>query len=282
MIQPLRSGTDFLHDVGAARDRPEPFHVWWLGQSGYLVQWEGLHLLFDPYLSDSLTEKYEGTEKPHVRMTEHVVAPERLDFVDVVTSTHNHTDHLDAETLGPLKEVNENLHLVIPEANRQFVANRLGCDLGWPVGLVDGGSTTVGGFRFTAVPAAHEDLATDDQGRHTHVGFVVEFGPWTVYHSGDTVRYKGMVERLRSFDIDVCILPINGRDPARGVSGNLTGPEAAQLAREMRARAAIPCHYEMFEFNTASPEPFFEEARRIGQRTIRLRAGERWSCDLPE
>jgi L-ascorbate metabolism protein UlaG (beta-lactamase superfamily) len=27
--------------------------------------------------------------------------PERLDFMDVVTSSHNHTDHLDVETLIP-------------------------------------------------------------------------------------------------------------------------------------------------------------------------------------
>ncbi len=282
MIKPVRSGTDFLNDVRAARDRPEPFHVWWLGQSGFLVQWEGRHLLFDPYLSDSLTKKYAGTEKPHVRMTERVIAPDQLDFIDVATSTHNHTDHLDAETLGPLRAANEDLRLVIPEANRQFVASRLGCDPTWPIGLEDGTSETISGFKFTAVPAAHEDLVTDEQGRHTHVGYVVEFGPWTVYHSGDTVRFDGMIDRLRSFDLDVCILPINGRDPARGVSGNLTGPEAAQLAKDAGAGAAIPCHYEMFEFNTASPEPFFEEGERIGQRTIRLEAGGRWSCDLSD
>ena len=73
-----------------------------VGQSGYLVKWKGHRLLIDPYLSDSLTRKYAGTDKPHVRMTARVIAPEQLDFIDVVTSSHNHTDHLDAETLGPL------------------------------------------------------------------------------------------------------------------------------------------------------------------------------------
>ena len=67
------------------------------------MQWNGRHLLLDPYLSESLTKKYAATDKPHVRMTRRVVAPERLDFVDVVTSSHNHTDHLDGETLGPLR-----------------------------------------------------------------------------------------------------------------------------------------------------------------------------------
>ena len=56
-----------------------------------------------PYLSDSLTAKYAGTDKPHVRMTERAIDPARLDFIDVVTSSHNHTDHLDHETLWPLR-----------------------------------------------------------------------------------------------------------------------------------------------------------------------------------
>lgn len=280
MINPQRSGDTFLEDVRAAAERDHSFHIWWLGQSGFLVQWRGRHLLFDPYLSDSLTHKYAGTEKPHVRMTERVIAPERLDFIDVVTSTHNHTDHLDAYTLGPLMSANPDLELVIPEANRTFVANRLECDPAFPTGLVDRATADVGGFTFTAVPAAHETLDTDEQGRHTHLGYVVDFDGWTVYHSGDTIRYEGMAERLRPFGIDVCILPVNGRDPGRGVPGNLTGPEAAQLATDIGASVAVPCHYEMFEFNTASPEPFFEEAERLGQRTVRLQAGGRWSCDL--
>src|SRR5688500_14324723 len=103
-------------------------HVWWLGQSGFLVQWRGRHLLVDPYLSDSLTKKYAGTEKPHIRMTERVIAPQKLTFVDVVTSTHNHTDHLDAETLRPILSANSKAKLVIPEANRAFVVDRLKID----------------------------------------------------------------------------------------------------------------------------------------------------------
>ena len=39
-------------------------------------------------------------------MTARVIDPARLDIVDVVTSSHNHTDHLDAETLWPLLAAN--------------------------------------------------------------------------------------------------------------------------------------------------------------------------------
>ena len=62
-------------------------------------------------------------------MTELVVEPHRLDFVDVVTSSHNHTDHLDAETLGPLMDVNPELAVVVPAANQAFAADRLNVSL---------------------------------------------------------------------------------------------------------------------------------------------------------
>ncbi|MBI2925643.1 MAG: MBL fold metallo-hydrolase [Verrucomicrobia bacterium] len=277
MITPLLSDAAFVADVGKARADRAHVHLWWLGQSGFLVQWQSRHLLLDPYLSDSLTRKYANTDKPHVRMTERVVSPQRLNFIDVVTSSHNHTDHLDADTLGPLLVANPRLELLVPEANREFVSKRLAMPLDAAKGLAAGQSITLAGFEFHGVPAAHETLETDAQGRHVCLGYVVRCGPWTIYHSGDTVLYDGMVELLRSWKVDVALLPINGRVPARGVAGNLWGREAAWLAKEIGARCAIPCHYEMFEFNTATPDEFVAECQRLGQRHAVLRCGGQWS-----
>ena len=274
LIKPVLQDEAFLDDVRAAADAEGLLHIWWLGQSGFLLNWQGHSLLFDPYLSDSLTTKYEATDKPHIRMTERVVAPARLDFISVVTSSHNHTDHLDGETLAPLLAANPGLQLVIPEANRAFVAGRLDCDPNLPTGLDRGSSARVGAFDFYGIAAAHEELETDESGRHRFLGYVVRFGPWTVYHSGDTIHYAGLVERLTPFGIDVAILPINGRKPERRVAGNLSGSEAAELAKSIGAGLAVPCHYEMFTFNTAPPDAFREAAARLDQPVRVLRAGE--------
>lgn len=281
MILPALQGDAFLASVQAALRHPEHLHLWWLGQSGFLVQWQGKHLLLDPYLSDSLTAKYASTDKPHVRMTERVIEPERLDFVQVVTSSHNHTDHLDKETLLPLMRSNPALELVIPEANRTFVAERLGVPASEPRGLAAGESFSAAGFALHAIPSAHNELDTDEAGRHKYLGYVVQAGPWTLYHSGDTLRYDGMLDWLRPWPIDIAILPINGNLPERRVAGNLDGPEAATLARDINAQIVIPCHYEMFEFNTASPDAFVAAADRLGQLHQVLRAGQHWtSADL--
>jgi L-ascorbate metabolism protein UlaG (beta-lactamase superfamily) len=266
-----------LADVRRAAGEADKLHLWWLGQSGYLAGWQGHYLLLDPYLSDSLTHKYAGTAKPHVRMTGRVAAPERLDFVEVATSSHNHTDHLDAETLRPLLQANPNLAIVVSAANRQFAAERLQLLPERLIALAEGEPQPVGPFTFQAVPAAHEALETDDQGQHKFIGLVIQAGPYTLYHSGDTVRYPGMAERLRQWPIDLALLPINGRDPARGVAGNLSGPEAVALARDMGAKLVIPCHYEMFEFNTVSPAAFVAAAEAAGQPYRLLRCGERYS-----
>jgi L-ascorbate metabolism protein UlaG (beta-lactamase superfamily) len=276
VIRPFQSHDALLADIHASDRRDGGFRLWWLGQSGFLLQWQGIHVLLDPYLSDSLTRKYNQTDKPHVRMTHLVIDPARLSFADIVTSTHNHTDHLDAETLGPILAANPRVKLVIAEANRTFVADRLKIDASAAIGLDDGTSVEISGIRFSGIASAHEALERDEQGRATFLGFVLQFGGWTIYHSGDTVRYEGMSEKLRPFKTDVALLPINGRAPERRVPGNLFGREAAQLAKDIEAKLVIPCHFEMFEFNTASTDEFVHACRKLEQPFKVLRCGEQW------
>ncbi|MFZ5819500.1 MAG: MBL fold metallo-hydrolase [Chloroflexota bacterium] len=276
MTKPILQDETFLADVRSAPG--ERLNLWWLGQSGYLVQWQGHHLLLDPYLSDSLTKKYADTDKPHVRMTERVIAPEELDFIEVVTSSHNHTDHLDAETLLPLLQANPALMVIVPAANLDFAANRLQvrAERLTPI-QADGASVSSGPFTFHAIPSAHEALETDENDDHKFVGYLIEVGGKTIYHSGDACPYDGLESRLKKWNINLALLPINGRDPSRGVAGNFTGEEAAQLGKRVRAGLVIPCHYEMFEFNTVSPQEFIAAAQAIGCPYYILKAGERLS-----
>lgn len=279
LIQPKVKDEVLLEDIGKAEENEHIFHLWWLGQSGYLIQWNNKYLLMDPYLSDSLTKKYANTEKPHIRMTELVIDPARLDFIDVVTSSHNHTDHLDAETLIPLMKANPDIQMIIPEANRAFVADRIKANPDFPIGVNDDETVKVKGFRFTGVPAAHEEIERDEEGRCKFLGYVVQFGSWTIYHSGDTLWYEGMVDKLKPFSVDVAILPINGRDPKRKVAGNLDAEQAVALGREIGAKLVIPCHYDMFTFNTADPADFARIAEEQGQPYKILQCGERWSSN---
>src|SRR5262249_14277740 len=144
------------------------------------------------------------------------------------------------------------------EANRAFVAERLKIDAALPIGVDAGSTVEVAGIRFRGVPSAHETVQRDEHGHVKHLGYVLQFGGWNGYHSGDTLRYDHMSETLRPFAVDVAVLPINGRALERRVAGNLSGPEAAQLAYDIAAKLVIPCHFDMFEFNTAPPDAFVE------------------------
>ncbi|MFZ1527804.1 MAG: MBL fold metallo-hydrolase [Ferruginibacter sp.] len=253
------------------------FYLWWLGQSGFLLQWNGKRVLIDPYLSDSLTKKYLTTDKPHTRMSELVVKPELLKNILVVTSSHNHTDHLDAETLIPLLANNPAIKFLIPEANRAFVAERVKCNIDFPTGLNDTLSMDFDGFTFHGIPAKHNEIDRDENGNCKYMGYVIEFGGYKIYHSGDTLWFDEMVDLLKPFNVDLAILPINGNKPERKVAGNLDYREAAALGKAISAKCVIPCHYDMFEFNTADVNDFVREAKLTDQPYHVLKAGEYFS-----
>ncbi len=268
-----------LRDIARARAEARP-RIWWLGQSGFLVYVAGKTILFDPYLSDALTRKYANTDKPHQRITERVIAPELLTGIDVITSSHNHTDHLDSETLLPLLKSNPAARFVVPKANVAFVLDRLGPIHERLIPVDAGQSVQVAGVEFTGVPAAHNTVECDERGQCRYLGYVATIGKTRVYHSGDTLLHDRLVAALKPHRVQLSLVPINGNKPERRVAGNLNGAEAAWLSREIGAKLAIPHHFDLFAFNTAPPDEFAAECGRLGQPFQVLENGE--GLDLNE
>jgi L-ascorbate metabolism protein UlaG (beta-lactamase superfamily) len=228
---------------------------WWLGQAGFAFQYRGKLILLDPYLSDSLARKYRGKEFDHQRMMVAPILPDQITGCDWYLCTHGHTDHMDHETIrGVLRASTPKF--VVPRAEKDRARER-----GVPeetMHTVDAGdsiSLSADEIDLVAIPAAHEDLELSDDGAHRYLGYVLSFGPIRVYHSGDTVPFPGLIEILRELQIDIALLPINGRDVfrrSRGVPGNMTVQEAVALCREARIPVFLGHHFEMFAFNTVS------------------------------
>ena len=277
LIKSLKKDHVLVQEMDSLIGDEKHFHLWWLGQSGFLIQWKGKRVLIDPYLSDSLTKKYDGTEKPHIRISERVIDPALLKNILIVTSSHNHTDHLDAETLIPILNNNKEIQLIIPEANRNFIAGRINCKKEFPRGLSDGRSITIDEFTFHGIPAKHNEIDRDENGLCKYMGYVIEFGNYKIYHSGDTLWFDEMVDILKPFSPNVAILPINGNDPSRKVAGNLNCQEAAKLGKAINASFVIPCHYDMFSFNTADVNEFAKKANEMNQPFRILKGGEKFS-----
>jgi len=277
LIAAYKKNNELINQMDSLLDDNEYFHLWWLGQSGYLLQWQGKRVLIDPYLSDALTKKYLITDKPHTRMSELVVNPESLRGISIVTSSHNHTDHLDAETLIPVLKNNPAVQFIIPEANRSFVTERVKCPTDFPIGLNEEKIIIVDGFTFYGIPAKHNEIDRDENRNCKYMGYVIEFDKYKIYHSGDTIWFDGMVEMLKPFSIDLAILPINGNRPERKVAGNLDCREAAALGKAIHAKTVIPCHYDLFTFNTVDVNDFVMEAEKITQPYKILKGGEKFS-----
>ena len=272
MIQPVNSGRRLLDEIDQAVCA-SPM-LWWLGQSGFAIKHRERIVYIDPYLSESLTRKYNDTNKPHIRMTECPLNPAEIAHADLILSTHKHSDHLDPGTIPALLGASPRASLVLPRSLADHAA-AMGASRDRIFGT-DAGAV-VQGF-VHVIPAAHEQLDFSPETGYPYLGYVMRFGDVTIYHSGDCVPYDDLVERLRPFDVSVALLPINGSDPKRGVAGNLNIEQAVKLADEIGADWIIPMHYDMFTFNTVDVNDFVAHmnSRNLRTRYKVMQCGEGW------
>ncbi|MBP7002750.1 MBL fold metallo-hydrolase [Amaricoccus sp.] len=234
--------------------------LFWLGQAGFAVLAGGRVILIDPYLSDSLAEKYRGATYPHERMMPAPIQAGDLPRLDHVLLTHRHSDHMDPGTLPDLARRFPEARFIFPEAERAEAARRSGLPADDPrLAGVDAGARIdlAPELALTVFAAAHEEPETDEAGRHRFLGYGLAAPDLRLWHSGDCVPFPGLAAPVGRFAPDVALLPVNGRDPvlrAAGVPGNFTLDEAIAVAREVGARQLVAHHYGMFAFNTCAPE----------------------------
>ncbi len=283
MIRPKQTGAALLRDIDTTRPAPGEVAIWWLGQSGYAVKTASALVYLDLYLSEHLTAKYAGTEKPHIRMTEAPLRGREITNTAWVFASHKHSDHLDPGTLPDLFAASPEARLVLPAAAVDHAA-ALGLARERLVPARGDETLQVGPLTVHSVPAAHPGLDYDPGSGYPCLGYVLEMDGLQLYHSGDTLVYDGQVERLRRFDLDIAFLPINGTSDrllALQVPPNMNATEAVALAQAAGPRLVIPGHYDMFTFNTADVGEFTRRADAAGVPYAVLHCGERYLWRRP-
>ena len=221
----------------------------WLGQMGLMVKTGKTTICIDYYATD---DKDRQTPVP--------VPAGELKGIDAFLGTHDHLDHIDHEAWKIWAKTAPEAKFVFPELFREKVRAD-GVDEKNALGMNAGDTLQIGDITVHAIPAAHEFLDKDlKTGFYPFLQYIIETEGIKIHHAGDTVRYEGMFPAIKSFgDIDVQLLPINGRDAKRYSSdciGNMTFQEAADLAGETESRLVIPGHWDMFAHNSADPEEF--------------------------
>lgn len=223
--------------------------IWWLGQASFVLKSAGTTIYVDPYL------------KPNPnRLVPPPFRAEEVRDADLILCTHDHADHICSDTLSAIACSSPQAMIVVPG-----IAQAKTVELGFSEGQVvvptvyeprQFSSATV-----TAVPAAHEELDFSQETGYPYLGYIIQWNRVTLYHSGDCRIYEGLVERLRSYKVDLAFLPINGHDWKRqreGIAGNMSYREAGDLAVAAGIGVVVPMHYGMFSYNTIPPGYFVD------------------------
>ncbi|MFP4323179.1 MAG: MBL fold metallo-hydrolase [Anaerolineales bacterium] len=278
LIQPAQRSQALLDDIATTQLDPGQMAYWWLGQSGYAFKTASMTWYVDLYLSEHLTHKYANTPKPHIRMTEAPIRGHELREVGLVFSSHKHSDHLDPGTMPDLFEASPSAKLVLPKALVQH-AVEMGLDEARLIPTRGDETLTLGALTVHVIPSAHPGLDYDEARGYSFLGFIFQIDGLTIYHSGDTVVYEGLSQRLSAYDLDSVFLPINGTDERRAalnVPPNMDMDDAIQLAQTVNARLLVPHHYDMFTFNTVDVKDFIVKAREAEQAYQVLQTAQKY------
>jgi L-ascorbate metabolism protein UlaG (beta-lactamase superfamily) len=275
MIVPVQKDAEFISDFKEADKVTGAIHVWWLGQSGFLVKWDGIGMLIDPYLSDSVSTRYDGSESPVQRILERVVDPLELDGIDLVVCTSLQPDRLDSETILPLRAANPTLKVIVPAGITAEADQILGAGAP-PIIPVNAGTYVKSGpFDFHGINAATPKIRRDELGNSKDLGFVILFGPFAIYHSGETIWHSQLIKEVRRWSVNLAFLPINGTDSPEHPRTSLNGFEAAAFSKAISASLVIPCHYNMFDVGNTDTTEFSSSCERLNQRCRILKPGQR-------
>jgi N-acyl-phosphatidylethanolamine-hydrolysing phospholipase D len=230
--------------------------VTWIGHATLLVQIGGLNVLTDPIWSERASPvAFAGPRR--------LVAPgmrfEDLPRIHAVVISHDHYDHLDADTVERLVREHQP-RFFVPLGMKAWLADHGARDV---VELDWWEAAEFRGLTFTCTPAQHSSgRGLRDQNLRLWSSWVVAGGGKKLWFAGDTGYTTALREigtRLGPFDL--AAIPIGGYSTYDGRHPNHVNPEEAlQLFEEQDARLMVPIHFGTFELNR---EPFAEPPRRL-------------------
>lgn len=251
--------------LGAAENNPS---VTWIGHATMLVRLAGKNVLFDPTFSPRASPVgFAGPKR---------VVPLPIDIadlprIDVVMISHNHYDHLDANSVQRLAaSTHGSPRFLVPKGlaawfKEQGITHVDEYDW-WQ-------ETREGPLRITFVPVQHwSRRGLTDTNQSLWGGWVVEGEGLRLIHTGDTgysPDFKDIGQRLGPFDM--AFIPIGAYAPRWFMKVmHVNVPEAVQVRADLRAERAIGMHWGTFESLTDEPldEPPQVLARMRAERGL--------------
>ena len=248
---------------------PDSLAFWSFGQMGVGVKTPQSMLYIDLCLTGELIGE---SESKWVRAYPPPATPEQVTNADYYLITHEHGDHLDTDTVGPIARNAPQTVFVAPGwctdilLGLGIAAERIITPKALEPMQLAGSDVTL-----TAVPSAHYEKTYDEAKGYRWIGYMIEANGVTFYHAGDTIIYPDYIETLKALPTpDVAMLPVNGRDYYRETEmhavGNLLPVEAVRLAKDFGWDTLIVGHNDMYPHNTIPYSGIIDALEKVAPR----------------
>jgi N-acyl-phosphatidylethanolamine-hydrolysing phospholipase D len=217
----------------------------WIGHATMLLQIDGVNILTDPQFSErAFMVQWAGPK----RKTPLPATLAELPHIDLVMISHNHYDHLDADTIDALIAQAGGAPLfVAPLGVDRWLAQR-GAQRVERFDWWD--SKVLLGLAISCVPVHHWSARSPfDRNTTLWGGWVVKTPAFSMFFVGDTgysPDFKDIGERFGGFDL--AMIPVGAYEPRWFMKDQHVDPdEAVRIHQDVKARRSIGIHWGTFE-----------------------------------
>ena len=233
--------------------------ITWLGHATFLIRINGMTILTDPFLTEFASPLWEFGPRRYVQPG---ISLDNLPPIDIIVVSHNHLDHLDAETVESLQG-KEKIHVFVPLGLKDFFKDK-GYkniqDLDW------GESTSYSGIKLTALPVVHfSGRGLNDKNKTLWCSWSILSQSEKIYFSGDTSYSSTIFKNIgkENGPYDLAILSIGAYKTRKyGPASHLTPEEAVDVALDIKSNVAVAMHWGTISL---SDEPPWEPPVRFKQ-----------------
>lgn len=172
---------------------------------------------------------------------------------DIILVSHEHFDHCSKEDI---KKIIHRQTVIVASSLCRSKIDDLKTNVSQIIYFYPYQKITVNGVDIEAVPAYNVNKFRSP-GVPYHpkesngLGYIVKIGNVKIYHAGDT---DFIPEMAKLKDIDIALLPVSG-------TYVMTAEEAAEAAKAIKPKVAVPMHYGSIVGSIRDAEKFQELAK---------------------